>query len=89
MHRRSILPLNTPTRIIAISKTLIDDTFCYDFTKYFTVGNIAISISDHLTQFLIIEDQTTNLKKNRGKEPQKLENLIGKISYQILKNRQK
>ena len=54
------LTLNTPTRITATSRSLIDNIFCNDFTKKITAGNIATSISDHLIQFLIIRDQITN-----------------------------
>ena len=35
-------------------------------------GNITTSISDHLTQYLIIRDQTTNFGANREKEFQKI-----------------
>ena len=31
-------------------------------------GNIATSISDHLTQFLIIRDQTTSFENNKKKK---------------------
>ena len=39
-----------------------------------TAGNRATSISDHLTQFLIIIDQTTSFKKYRKKEVPKIQN---------------
>ena len=39
-----------------------------------TAGNRATSISDHLTQFLIIIDQTTNFEKYRKKEVPKIQN---------------
>ena len=64
--------INTPTRITATSKTLIDNIFYNDFTKKVTPGNIATSISDHLTQFLIIRDQTTNFDNSGKKEAQKI-----------------
>ena len=64
--------INTPTWITATSKTLIDNTFYNDFTNKITAGNIAISISDHLTQFLIIRDQTTNFDNSRKKEVPKI-----------------
>ena len=64
--------INTPTRIRATSETLGDNIFCNDFTKKNTTGNIATSISDHLTQFLIIRDQTTNFDNNRKKEVPKI-----------------
>ena len=52
--------INTPTRM--------DNIFYNDFTKKITVGSLAISISDHLTQFLIIRDQTTKFEDNRKKK---------------------
>ena len=61
IYALSLYPtLNTPTRITATSRSLIDNIFCNDFTKKITAGNIATSISDHLIQFLIIRDQITN-----------------------------
>ena len=53
--------INTPSRITAHSKNLIDNKF----TKKITAGNIATSISDHQTQFLIIRDQTTSFEDKR------------------------
>ena len=52
--------------------------------KKITAGNIAFSISDHLTQFLIIRNQTTNFENNRKKEVPKIRKFNKKISYQIL-----
>ena len=50
MYASSLNPtINTPTRITATSKTLID-IFYNDFTKKNSAGNILTSISDHLTQ---------------------------------------
>ena len=40
--------------------------------KKITAGNITTSISDHLTQFLIIRDQTTNFDNNKRKEAPKI-----------------
>ena len=48
IYASSLYPtINTPTRIIATSKTLIDNIFYNDFTKKILVGNILASISDH------------------------------------------
>ena len=64
---------NTPTRITAASKALIHIIFYNDLTKKSTAGKITTSISDHLTQFLIIRYQTANFDNNRRKEvPKKL-----------------
>ena len=45
-----------PTRKTEKSKTLIDNIFFNSF-KFFTIsGNITHSVSDHLIQFVILED---------------------------------
>ena len=73
MYASSFYPtINTPTRITATSKTLIDNIFYNDFTKKVVAGNITTSISDHLTQYLIIKDQKTNFEGNREKEFQNI-----------------
>ena len=58
--------LATPT-----SKTLIDNIF-YDFTKKNSAGNILTSISDHLTQYLLISNQP-ELSLNNKKETENSE----------------
>ena len=81
IYLSSLYPtINTPTRITATSKTLIDNIFHNNFTRKITAGNIATSISDHLTQFLIIRDQTTNFDNNRKKEVPKIQKFDKKIS---------
>ena len=49
-------------RIPANSKTLIDNIFYNDVTKNIISGNITTSISDHLTQFLLISNQNPSSK---------------------------
>ena len=68
--------INTPTQIRATSKTLVDNTFYNDFIEKMTAGNIASSISDYLTQFVITRDHATSVEDNRKKEVPKFENLI-------------
>ena len=51
---------------------LIDNIFYNDFSKKIAAGNITTSLSDHLTQYLIIRDQTTNFEDNREKEFSKI-----------------
>ena len=58
--------INNPTQIITTSKTLIDNKQDNQFTKNMLVGNVATSISDHLTQFLI----TTNKNKSHPEKKQ-------------------
>ena len=55
--------INSPTRVTANSKTLIDNIFCNDVAKNIISGNTATSISDHLTQFLLISNQNPFSKK--------------------------
>ena len=72
MYASSFYPtINTPTRITATSKTLIDNIFYNDFTEKIVAGNITTSISDHLTQYLTTRDQTTNVVDNKEKDFQK------------------
>ena len=86
MYASSFYPtINTPTRITATSKTLIDNIFYNDFTEKIVAGNITTSISDHLTQYLTTRDQTTNVVDNKRKRfPEKSENLIKTVLQQIL-----
>ena len=49
--------INSPTRITPYSKTLSDYMFYNNVTKNIISGNITTSISDHLTQFLLISNQ--------------------------------
>ena len=67
MYASSFYPtINTPTWINALSKTIIDNIFYNTFIKNILVGNVATSISDHLTQFLII----TNVNKSLPEKEQ-------------------
>ena len=67
MYASSLYPtINIPTRITVTSKTLIDNIFYKDFTKKISAGNILTSISDHLTQYLLISNQP-ELSLNRLK----------------------
>ena len=62
MYASSFYPtINTPTCITATSETLIENIFYNTFTKKILAGNIAISISDHLTQFLIGTNENKSL----------------------------
>ena len=73
MYTSSLYPtINTPTRITTTSKTLIDNIFYNDFTKKISTGNILTSISDHLTQYLLISNQTEVSQNNSKKETPKI-----------------
>ena len=54
--------INSPTRITANSKTLIDNIFYNNTTKIIISGNITASISGHITQFLLISIQNPSSK---------------------------
>ena len=86
-----------PTRVNDKSKTLIDDIFFNSFEFTTLSGNITHSISDHLIQFVILEDFITpkplpknNLyKRNFDKfDNNKLKEDLRKIDWinEILKN---
>ena len=75
MNAFSLYPtINTPTRTTAASKTLIDTIFYDDFTKKISAGNILMSISDHLTKYLLISNQTEVSQNNSKKETPKTRN---------------
>ena len=57
--------INSPTRITPISKTLIDNIFYNDASNNIISGNTATSISDHLTQFLLVPGQLTGINRTR------------------------
>ena len=77
--------INTPTGIIATSKTLIDNIFYNDFTKKIYSWKHSYSISDRLTHFLIFIDLTRNFDTSREKEVPKIrkfnkENLLADLT---------
>ena len=54
-----------PTRITSTTKTLIDNIFSNSTNyKEGLSGNITVSLSDHLAQYLIIPDECHNTTKN-------------------------
>ena len=66
MYASSFYPtINTPILITATSKILIDDIFYNTFTKNILASNIATSISDHLTQFLITTNENKSLPEKQ------------------------
>ena len=72
--------INSPTRITANSKTLIDNIFYNDVTKNIISGNITTSISDHLIQFLLIANQNPS-SKNQVLNKRSLRN-INSIAFE-------
>ena len=58
IYSNSFYPtVNIPTRIKSISKTLIDNILYNNITRSISAGNIATSISYHLTQFIFIPSE--------------------------------
>ena len=86
MSASSFYPtINTPTRTSkATSKTLIDNISYNDFTKEISRWNILTSISNHLTEYLSISNQTEVSLNNSKTKLQKLEKLIRNIFWSDL-----
>ena len=62
MYASSFYPtINTPTHIASTYKTLTDNIFYNTFTKNTLPDNIATSMSDHLTQFLVVINENKSL----------------------------
>ena len=51
-----------PTRITERSATLIDNIFANSYSMDAISGNLVLDISDHLPQFLIVDDIKVNYK---------------------------
>ena len=86
MYASSLYPtINTPTRITAASKTLID-IFYNDFTKKISARNILTSISDHLTRYLLISNQTEVSQNNSKKETPKIRKFNKKCFLEEFRN---
>ena len=58
--------MNIPTQITSTSKTLIDNILYNTITKSISAGNIVISISDHLMQYIFIPSEIS-AKPNNNK----------------------
>ena len=58
LHSHSVFPtVSLPTRITLNSETLIDNILISsNFNSKYQTGNLSIGISDHLPQFIIIEN---------------------------------
>ena len=79
--------INSPARINSNSKTLIDNIFYKDATKYSISQNITTLISVHLTQFLLICNQNPSSKNQMLNTDQKrsFRNIISKAFEEDLK----
>ena len=64
-YATSLYPtINIPTWITGTSKTLIDNISHNDFSENIALGSMTTSISDHLTQILVIRYQATSFEDN-------------------------
>ena len=72
------------TRITPTSRTLIDNIFsnCTNHEEGIS-GNLTVTLSDHLAQFLVIPEETYQSPKKQNLYTYDLKNLIGKISITI------
>ena len=75
--------INTPTRITATSKTQFDNIFYNTFTKSVLAGNVATSISCHLTQFLITTNENKSLTEKEQIDIQTYRNYNTKDKFLI------
>ena len=73
MVANSLLPkITSPTRITPRSKTLIDNIFYNEMSDGSLSGNLLTTISDHLTQFLVLpHEYLNNGKSEKPKQQQK------------------
>ena len=81
----SLLPqIILPTRITSNKHTIIDNIFCSSEFTNTTSGNILTAISDHLSQFLVIHNQTklstTHYKKMRDWSKFDNDSFLAKLS---------
>ena len=78
MYVNTLLPqITTPSRITAKSATLIDNIFANQFDPSFISGNLTISLSDHLAQFLIMSSfkKTQNVANGSPKYHRDMKNI--------------
>ena len=90
IYSNSFYPtVNIPTRIKSTSKTLIDNILYNNVTRSISAGNIATSISYHLTQFIFIPseiyDRPTTKKvfrrKHTAENLKKIQIALDKIDW--------
>ena len=69
LYSHSFYPtINFPSRIMLTSKTLIDNIFYNNAPNNIISGNIATSISNHLSHFLLVPGQLTNVQPHKAKK---------------------
>ena len=87
IYASSLYPIiNTPIRITATLKTLIYNIFYNAFTKNISAGSILTSISDQLTQYFLISNQTEVYQNNSKKETLKIQKFNKKCFLEEFRN---
>ena len=84
MYSNTLLPqITTPSRITSKSATLIDSIFVNEYDPTFFSGNLTISLSDHLAQFLVVSSvkRKNELANNKTKLHREIKNTDLKKDY--------
>ena len=68
--------INSPTRTTPTTKTLIDNIFYNNASNNIISENIATSISDHLTQFLLVPGHLTGIQPHKAEEKISFHNFV-------------
>ena len=85
LYSHSLYPtINFP--ITPITKTLIDNIFCNNTSNIIISGNIAASISNHLTQILIVPGHLTGVQLHMAKEKRPFCNFCPKAFEKDIEN---
>ena len=87
LYSHSFYPtIHSRARITPTSKTLIDNVFYNNASNNIISGNIATSISDHLTQFLLVPRQLTGVQQHKVKEKRSFCNFDSKAFEKDIEN---
>ena len=87
MYTHSFIPyITSPTRITKTSSTLIDNIFCNEVNEGAKSGNLTISLSDHLAQFLILPSKNSKNNKNIDVYQRNMKNLNEEALKSDIKN---
>ena len=84
MYSNTLLPqITAPSHITSKSATLIDNIFVNEYDPTFFSGNLTISLSDHLAQFLVVSSvkRKNELANNKTKLHREIKNTDLKKDY--------
>ena len=86
-YSHSIYPaVNTPTRIAPTTKVLIENAFFNNTSNNIISGNIATSISNRLTQILLVLGQLTGVQPHKAKDKRSFHNFEPKAFEKDIEN---